>query len=110
MDKDNILWTAEQPEPNPYQEEWNHLVSAILTDQPYNEAVRGAKASLVTAMGRFAAHTGRQVSYDEMLTMPVDIAAAVGEIKDGSPAPLLADAEGRYPVPMPGRYKFEYHD
>ena len=27
-----------------------------------------------------------------------------------SPAPLLADAEGRYPVPMPGRFKFEYHD
>ena len=50
------------------------------------------------------------VSYDEMLEMPVDIAAAAGEIKDGSPAPLLADAEGRYPVPMPGRYKFEYHD
>ena len=110
MEQDNILWTAEQPEPNPYQEEWNHLVSAILSDQPYNEAVRGAKASLVTAMGRFAAHTGRMVSYDEMLEMPVDIAAAAGEIKDGSPAPLLADAEGRYPVPMPGRYKFEYHD
>lgn len=55
MDKDNILWTAEQPEPNPYQKEWNHLALVILSDQPHNEAVRGAKASSVTAMGRFVA-------------------------------------------------------
>jgi len=110
VDKDNVLWAAEQPEPNPYRREWEDLVAAIIADEPYNEAVRGAEASLVTAMGRFAAHTGRPVTYDEMLNCPDDLTAGVDSLVDGSPAILVADSEGRYPVPMPGKYKYEYRD
>ena len=110
MDDDNVAWTAEQPEPSPYRREWEHLIDAIVNDKPYNEAVRGAEASLVTAMGRFAAHVGRPVTYQEMLDSPDDMTAGVAELTDRSPAPLVADEDGRYPVPMPGRYKYEYHD
>jgi threonine dehydrogenase-like Zn-dependent dehydrogenase len=55
----------EQPEPNPYRREWEDLVAAIVDDTPYNEAARGAEASLVTAMGRMAAHVGRTVTFGE---------------------------------------------
>ena len=110
MTKDAIVWTAEQPEPNPYRREWEHLVEAIVNDTPYNEAVRGAEASLATAMGRFAAHTGRAITYDEMLKLEDDLTAGVESLKDDSPAPLARLEDGGYPVPMPGRYKFEYHD
>jgi len=110
MNKEAILWTAEQPEPNPYRLEWEHLVDAIVKDEPYNEAVRGAEASLATAMGRFAAHTGKPITYEEMLAMPDDMTAGVEMLKADSPAPLARNADGGYPVPMPGRYKFEYHD
>ena len=108
MEKENILWAAEQPEPNPYRREWEHLVAAIIADQPYNEAVRGAQASLATAMGRFAAHTGKPVTFAEMLECQDDLTAGVDSLTDGSPSPLVADAQGRYPVPMPGKYKYEY--
>ena len=110
MEKDNVAWAAAQPEPSPYRREWEHLVDAIVNDKPYNEAVRGAEASLVTAMGRCAAHVGRPVAYQEMLDSPDDMTAGVAELTDQSPAPLVADAEGRYPVPTPGRFKYEYHD
>ncbi len=108
VDKANVAWAAEQPEPSPYRREWEHLVAAIIADEPYNEAVRGAQASLVTAMGRFAAHTGKAITYDEMLNCPDDLTAGVDSLTEGSPAPLVADSEGRYPVPMPGKYKYEY--
>ncbi len=108
MEKDRIAWTAAQPEANPYRREWEHLVAAILADEPYNEAVRGAEASLVTAMGRFAAHTGRLVTFDEMMNCPDDLTAGVESLTEQSPAPLVADAEGRYPVPNPGKFKYEY--
>ena len=110
MEKGDLLWTAEQPERSPYQLEWEHLVDAIVKDEPYNEVVRGGEASLATAMGRFAAHTGRTVTYDEMLNMECDLTAGVESLKDDSPAPLAKNADGSYPVPEPGRYKFEYHD
>ena len=110
MSDDNVLWAAKQPEPNPYRTEWVDLVAAIEEDKPYNEVKRGAEASLVTAMGRFAAHTGRLVTFDEMMECPDDLTAGVAELTDDSPAPLLADADGRYPTPQPGRYKFEFRD
>lgn len=108
MDKDNILWTAPQPEKSPYRIEWEDLVAAILGNTPYNEAKRGAEASLVTAMGRFAAHTGKTVTFQEMLDCPDDLTAGVATLTDTSPAILLADGEGKYPVPMPGQFKYEY--
>ena len=110
MDKANIAWTAEQPEPNPYRREWEHLVAAIMNNEPYNEAVRGAEASLVTAMGRFAAHTGKLVTFDEMLNSPDDLTAGVATLTDSSPAILLANSDGSYPTPNPGKYKFEYRN
>jgi len=110
IDDSKIAWTAEQPEPNPYKQEWHDLVSAILLDSHYNEAVRGAQASLVTAMGRFAAHTGKLVTYDEMLNMPDDMAAPAASLTATSPAPVLSNKDGSYPVPMPGKFRYEYHD
>jgi hypothetical protein len=45
-----------------------------------------------------------------MLDCPDDLTAGVATLTDASPAPLLADADGRYPVPMPGKYRYEYRD
>lgn len=104
-DKDNLLWAYPQPEPNPYQVEWDDLISAIRNDQPYNEVRRGAEASLVTSMGRMAAHTGQVVTYDEMLNCEQEFAPDVDKLTMDSPAPVLARADGSYPVPLPGILK-----
>ena len=98
----DLLWAAPQPEPNPYELEWDHLVEAIRQDRPYNEVKRGAEASLVVAMGRRAVHTGQIVTFDEMLACDEEFAPGVDRLTLDSPAPLLADAAGHYPGPQPG--------
>jgi predicted dehydrogenase len=50
FNRSDIVWQYPQPEPNPYQVEWDHMVHAIKKDKLYNEVRRGAEASLVTAM------------------------------------------------------------
>ena len=65
--RSDVVWAFPQPEPNPYQVEWDDLIHAIKKDKLYNEVKRGAEASLVTAMGRMAAHTGQIITFDEML-------------------------------------------
>jgi predicted dehydrogenase len=100
---DDVVWSAPQPEPDPYQLEWDHLVNAIKTDKPYNEVKRGAEASLVTAMGRAAAHTGKIVTFDEMLASSNELAPDVDKLTLDGPAPLLLGKDGKYPVPEPGR-------
>jgi len=101
----DIIWKCgkEPGSDNPYRVEWDDLLAAIRQDKPYNEVERGAKASLVTAMGRAAAHTGHAVTYDEMLNSEQEFAPEVDRLKMDSPAPLLASANGKFPVPEPGR-------
>jgi predicted dehydrogenase len=99
-----IVWESEvaRDERNPYQNEWNDLVDAIRNDRPYNEAARGAEGSLVTSMGRMAAHTGREITFEGILNGEHEMAPGLDQLTMDSPAPLQAGPDGRYPVPMPG--------
>jgi predicted dehydrogenase len=100
--REKMLWAYPQPEKNPYQLEWDDLMQAIREDKPYNEARRGAIASMVTSMGRMAAHTGQEISYNQMLNCEPEFAPDVDKLTPNSPAPLQMDSKGRYPQPEPG--------
>ena len=99
------IWAYPQPEETPYQLEWNDLIDAIRQDKPYNEAKRGAEASLVASMGRMAAHTGQVVTFDEILNHEHEFAPHVDKLALDSAAPLQARSDSKYPVPMPGMIK-----
>lgn len=100
--RSDLVWAFPEPEPNPYRVEWEELLEAIREDKPYNEVKRGAEASLVTAMGRLAAHTGQVITYDQMLNHPVELAPNVDKLTLDGPAPLQPLPDGSYPMPQPG--------
>jgi predicted dehydrogenase len=103
---ENRLWRyPNRDEPNPYQLEWDHLLEAIRQDKPYNEVERGVKASVATSMGRMACHTGQVVTFDDMLNHEHEFAPEVDKLTMDGPAPLVADKDGKYPVPEPGMKK-----
>ena len=95
-------------ETNPYQDEWERLMDAIKNDKPHNEVERGVQASVVTSMGRMAAHIGTEVTYDQMLNSKHVFGPEVEKLTLDSKPPLLANADGIYPIPEPGRKKQEY--
>jgi hypothetical protein len=49
-----------------------------------------------------AAHTGQIITYDDILNCEHEFAPTVDKLITDGPAPLTADANGRYPIPMPG--------
>jgi hypothetical protein len=102
MTEEALIWAFPQPEKSPYQLEWDDLIDAIRSDKPYNEAKRGAEASLVASMGRMAAHTGGIVTFEDILNCSHEFAPDVDKLTMESPAPLVAGPDGRYPVPQPG--------
>ncbi len=111
--KSKMIWQSKvRPEErNPYQNEWNDLMDAIRNDKPYNETESGVKTSLVTSLGRMAAHTGQEITYDEILNCDHEMAPGLDKLTMDSPAPLRSDSEGKYPVPEPGIVKDrEYKD
>jgi predicted dehydrogenase len=90
-------------EPNPYQVEWDDLMKAIREDKPYNEVERGTMASLVTAMGRMAAHTGQLITLDDMMNKYThEFAPHVDQLTMESDAPVRL-VGGKYPKPTPGK-------
>ncbi|NQU20833.1 MAG: Gfo/Idh/MocA family oxidoreductase [Candidatus Nealsonbacteria bacterium] len=103
-DRANMIWQSETAadQGNPYQNEWNDLVAAIRADEPFNEAKRGVEASLVSSLGRKAAHTGKETTLDEMLNSEEEYAPGADQWTMDSPAPLQAGPNGLYPVPQPG--------
>jgi predicted dehydrogenase len=107
--KEDVAWDYGKDDSNPYQIEWDDLLEAIRKDKPYNEAPRGAEASLVTSMGRMAAHTGRIITRDDILNGDHEFAPGIEKLVIGGAAPIVADKDGKYPVPEPGRWtKSEY--
>jgi hypothetical protein len=89
-------------ERDPYLNEWNDLMDAIRGDKTYNEVKRGVEASLVTSMGRMAAHTGQEVTFEDMLNCEHEFAPGLDKLTADSPAPLQLKADGKYPMPLPG--------
>ena len=98
------VWTSQVPkgEESWYQNEWNDLVFAIRNDKPYNEVERGVIVSTVSSMGRMAAHTGQEITYEDMLNCEHEMATNVDKMTFDSVAPVMPDKNGRYPVPQPG--------
>jgi predicted dehydrogenase len=108
-DRENMIWQSSDNS-NPYQNEWDALISAIREDQPYNEVKRGVDASVATSMGRMAAHTAQEISWDDMLNCEQAFAPDADKLTMDSPPPLASDKDGRYPVPQPGIVKKQEYE
>ena len=106
---EDLVWARPQPEPNPYQLEWEHLVEAIRNDKPYNEVERGVMASAVTSLGRMAAHTGQEIELETFMNHNHEFSPNTDKLTMDSDSPLMPDENGIYPIPEPGiKKKTEY--
>jgi predicted dehydrogenase len=100
--KDNIDWKAPAEKLTPWQAEWAVLFDAIRNDRPHNEARRAAESNLVDMMGRAAVHGGQIVTWDDVMNSNFQFCPNIDQMDYSTPAPLQPDAQGRYPVPVPG--------
>jgi len=107
MQSSNMIWKSTVPpdEKSPHQNEWTDLMEAIRKDKPFNEVKRGVEASAVTSMGRMAAHTGQEITFEDFLNGEHEYAPGADKFTMDSPAPVRADKDGKYPKPMPGIVK-----
>ena len=103
-ERGNMIWTSKvaEAETDPYLNEWNDLTDAIRNDKPYSEVARGVMASNTCNMGRMAAHTGQEITFDQMLNHEMVYAPDIEKWTMDSPPPLRSGPDGRYPIPMPG--------
>jgi myo-inositol 2-dehydrogenase / D-chiro-inositol 1-dehydrogenase len=87
-------WTYPKPERpvSPYVQEHTNLIASIRAGKPINELKTVAESTLTAIMGREAAYTGRELTWDEVLNAQMDLMPP--QIGFG---PLEVP-----PIPMPG--------
>jgi predicted dehydrogenase len=101
---DHITWQPPKEECSPWEAEWRDFLAAIRKNEPYNELKRSALSNLVSLMGRAAVHSGRTVTWEEALASTFRFCDVDALTPDSKP-PFLPDAQGRYPAPVPGKWK-----
>jgi len=101
----NLIWDYQGPGCNDYQLEHDLLFDAIRRDKPYNEAERCAKAAMAGILGRMAAESGQKIAWDEAFASNLELAPGLDQYTMDSTPPVLPDAQGRYPIAMPGMAK-----
>lgn len=101
---DNIAWRAPNEPVTPWQAEWNSLLEAIRNDLPHNEARRAALSNMADLMGRAAVHMGQMITWEQLMSSDFQFCPNIDQLTYGGKPPVKADAEGHYPVPVPGEW------
>lgn len=78
-------WTYEGEEVNPYVQEHVHLIASIRDGEPINEGRQVAESTLSAIMGREAAYTGQELTWDEVMASNLSL---VPESLEMGPLPI----------------------
>jgi hypothetical protein len=90
-------WTFEGQKYDMYQKEHDELFAAIRKGQPINDGERMATSTMLAMMGRMAAYTGQQITWEQALNSQEQL------------GPATIDWNGSFkpsPMPLPGVTKF----
>lgn len=90
-------WKYEGPQPSMHQNEQTEFLASIRAGQPINDGERMAKTSLMAIMGRMAAYTGQEITWQQALNSQQSL---VPEHLDWDTVIELT------PPPQPGQTKF----
>ncbi len=103
-DQNKVTWGRQQKgsiegvemDNNPYVQEHIDLVTAIREEKPYNRATDTATSTLAAIMGREAAYTGREITWEEISGSDMDL---------GPKERKLGKVDFKAEVPVPGSEK-----
>lgn len=83
-----------------YQLEHDAFFENIRTGGYRNDAEYAAYSTLMAVMGRMATYTGQVITWEQVLASQEDLAPE--DLSWNTPPPVLPDADGWYPVAVPG--------
>ncbi|MEC3967017.1 Gfo/Idh/MocA family oxidoreductase [Flagellimonas halotolerans] len=88
---------------NPYQVEHDRLFASIRNKGVINDAEIGAKSTMSAIMGRMATYSGKIITWDEAIKSEIRLMPEA--MTWDSQPPSLPNADGNYPIPIPGKGK-----
>jgi len=93
-------WQYDGPKSNMYDAEHVVLFDAVRAGQPVNDGVRMVRSTMLSLLGQMVCYNGQQMTWEQALNSPWR--AGPDAISWEMEPPAKADANGTYPVPIPG--------
>jgi len=90
---------------SPYRREHQDLVDAVVNDTQLNDGYHGANSSMTAVLGRMATYSGDEVTWEEATSSDLELAPGLESYTLATLPPALPDAEGNYPIAVPGQTK-----
>jgi predicted dehydrogenase len=106
--KGKVLYQFDRKtENNPYQTEHDELFEAIAKGEyKFADAENGAKSTMTSILGRMATYSGQIVEWDKALNSGISLQPEKYDFN--APPPVLPDANGNYPIPVPGKTRYSF--
>lgn len=102
----NIYTHNSENDKNPYQVEHDRLFAAIRSGEVINDTEYGAKSTMTAIMGRMATYSGQEITWEKAMAAEHILVPNEDELSFDSIPPIVPDASGNYPIPVPGKTKF----
>jgi hypothetical protein len=81
--------------------EHDDLFAAIRANKKYNEATYAANSTMMAILGRMCTYSGKEITWDDALNSKLSVMPK--EYSFTATPPTVPDAEGNYPIPVPGK-------
>ncbi len=90
-----------------HQQEHHDLFRDLAVGATPNEGDYGALSTMTAIFGRMATYTGKAITWDQAFNSDLSLCNVDALTSLDSPAPVIPDTEGWYPVPIPGKSRDE---
>ncbi len=97
-------WNFKGRSPGGHQQEQHDLIDALTRGEIYNEGEYGAMSTFTAILGREACYSGKELRWDDLLQRGRNLAPDIDTFSMDSAPPTVPGKDGRYPVPVPGKY------
>jgi predicted dehydrogenase len=102
---EDVIWRYEGKRWNAYDREHDLFFDAIRNNKRYNETERCAYAAMTGIIGRMAAESGEMITWEQAMASNLELAPGLDDYTMNSEPPVKPDANGNYPIAMPGQTK-----
>jgi len=101
-----VNWRYEGKNPGGHQQEQTEFMAALRAGKVINNGDYMVRSTLNTVLGQMACYTGRKVAYKEAAECKFTYPPKDGRIDFTIDPPVKPDANGIYPVPIPGKSRW----
>lgn len=99
--KGKMIWQTRAARDG-HQVEHHDLFAELRKGNRPNEGEWGALSTMTAIFGRMCTYTGQEITWEDALNSKVLLCDTDKLTSLDSPAPVVPDADGRYPLPVPG--------